>query len=215
MIAMLALALRYLVVAVVVGAGFAMLQGGDSRERTTTARAPKPSMASATSVRPTSGSEESDETEASDESEESYEGDESDESYENEESEESQESESWEYVVAAGSHGHFVIEAVVDGVPLTFLLDTGASDIVLTLDDARQLGFLPQTLEFSQRFRTANGEVRGAPVRLRELRIGQFSLYNLDASVNEAPLAISLLGMRFLDRLNGYQVEDGRLILRW
>jgi clan AA aspartic protease (TIGR02281 family) len=206
MIAMLALALRYLVVAVVVGAGFAMLQGGDSRERTTTARAPKPSMASATSVRPTPESEESGETEASHESEESY---------ESEESDESEESESWEYVVAAESHGHFVIDAVVDGVPLTFLLDTGASDIVLTLEDARQLGFLPQTLEFSQRFRTANGEVRGAPVRLRELRIGQFSLYNLDASVNEAPLAISLLGMRFLDRLSGYQVEDGRLILRW
>jgi clan AA aspartic protease (TIGR02281 family) len=183
MIAMLALALRYLMFAVVVGAGFAMIQGGDWRDRATTTRAGKPSMASNashdTATRPTS------------------------------------ESEGWEYVVEAGSHGHFVIDAVVDGVPLTFLLDTGASDIVLTLDDARQLGFLPQTLEFSRRFRTANGEVRGAPVRLRELRIGQFSLYDLDASVNEAPLAISLLGMRFLDRLNGYQVEDGRLILRW
>jgi len=183
MIAMLALALRYLMVAVAVGAGFAMLQGGDWRERATTTRAGKPSTARnashATAAQPTS------------------------------------ESEGWEYVVEAGSHGHFVIDAVVNGVPLTFLLDTGASEIVLTLDDARQLGFLPQSLEFSQRFRTANGEVRGAPVRLRELRIGQFSLYDLDASVNEAPLAISLLGMSFLDRLNGYQVKDGRLILRW
>jgi aspartyl protease family protein len=52
-------------------------------------------------------------------------------------------------------------------------------------------------------------------VRLRELRVGQFSLYDLDASVNEGPLAISLLGMSFLDRLDGYQVEGGRLILRW
>jgi aspartyl protease family protein len=183
MIAMLALALRYLIVAVVVGAGFAMLQGGDGRERTTTTRAEKPSMARnpshATAARPTS------------------------------------EGDGWEYVVEAGSHGHFVIDAVVDGVPLTFLVDTGASEIVLTLDDARQLGFLPHTLEFSQRFRTANGEVRGAPVRLRELRVGQFSLYDLDASVNEGPLAISLLGMSFLDRLDGYQVEGGRLILRW
>jgi clan AA aspartic protease (TIGR02281 family) len=198
MIAMLALALRYLVVAVVVGAGFAMLQGGDWREQTTTARAPKPSMARsasrATAVRPTS---------------------ESDEIEESEESDDGDESEGWEHVVEAGPHGHFVIDAVVDGVSLTFLVDTGASEIVLTLDDARQLGFLPHSLEFSQRFRTANGEVRGAPVRLRELRIGQFSLYDLDASVNEAPLAISLLGMSFLDRLDGYRVEDGRLILRW
>jgi len=125
------------------------------------------------------------------------------------------ESDAWEYVVEAEGNGHFVIEATVDGVPVTFLVDTGASDIVLTLDDARQLGFLPQTLDFSQRFQTANGEVRGAPVRLRELRIGQFSLYDLDASVNEAPLAISLLGMDFLEQLGSYQVEDGRLILRW
>jgi aspartyl protease family protein len=182
MIAMLSLALRYLVVAVVVGAGFAFLQGGDSRERATTTRASKPGMARDAGQAAARTRSESD---------------------------------GWEYVVEAGSHGHFVIDAVVDGVPLTFLLDTGASEIVLTLDDARQLGFLPQSLEFSQRFRTANGEVRGAPVRLRELRIGQFSLYDLDASVNEAPLAISLLGMSFLDRLDGYRVEDGRLILRW
>ena len=182
MIAMLTLALRYLVVAVVAGAGFAILQG-EWRERTTTAGAPKPSMARnaahAAAARPAS------------------------------------EGDGWEHVVEAGPNGHFVIDAVVEGVPLTFLVDTGATQIVLTLDDARQLGLQPHSLEFSQRFRTANGEVRGAPVRLRELRIGQFSLYDLDASVNEAPLAISLLGMSFLDRLDGYRVEDGRLILRW
>jgi len=124
-------------------------------------------------------------------------------------------SDAWEYVVEAEANGHFVIDATVNGVPITFLLDTGASDIVLTLDDARQLGFVPQNLEFSQRFQSANGVVRGAPVRLRELRIGQFSLYDQVASVNEAPLSISLLGMRFLDQLSGYRVEDGRLILRW
>ena len=59
------------------------------------------------------------------------------------------------------------------------------------------------------------GEVRGAPVVLREIRIGQFSLFDVPASVNEAPLRVSLLGMSFLGRLNGYQVEDGQLILRW
>ncbi|MCE3249377.1 MAG: family clan aspartic protease [Geminicoccaceae bacterium] len=177
---MLALALRYLLVAVVVGAGFAMLQGNEWLERTAATSAAGPSRA----LHAAAASPRAD-------------GD------------------GWEYVVEAGAHGHFVLDAVVDGVPLTFLVDTGASDIVLTLDDARELGFRPQELEFSQRFRTANGEVRGAPVRLRELRIGQFSLYDLEASVNEAPLAISLLGMGFLEQLAGYEVDDGRLILRW
>jgi len=121
----------------------------------------------------------------------------------------------WAHIVEAGAHGHFVLEAVVNGVPISFLVDTGASEIVLGLDDARALGFEPQALDFSQRFQTANGVVRGAPVSLRELRVGQFSLYDLEASVNEAPLGISLLGMSFLDRLAGYTVEDGRLLLRW
>jgi len=120
-----------------------------------------------------------------------------------------------EYVVAAGAHGHFVIDAVVNGVPISFLVDTGASDVVLTLEDAEALGFEVRGLDFSRRYRSANGVVRAAPVSLREVRIGQYSLYDLDAAVNEAPLGISLLGMSFLERLAGYQVDDGRLILRW
>jgi aspartyl protease family protein len=121
----------------------------------------------------------------------------------------------WQYAVEAGPGGHFVIAAEVNGVPITFLVDTGASEIVLTMADARRLGFDPQHLEFTQSFRTANGDVQGAPVRLRELRVGQFSLYDLDASVNAAPLPVSLLGMSFLDRLHGYQVKNGRLVLEW
>jgi aspartyl protease family protein len=121
----------------------------------------------------------------------------------------------WEYVVEAGEHGHFMIDTLVNGVPISFMVDTGASDIVLTPDDALALGFEPRALDFSQRFRTANGVVRAAPVTLREIRIGQFSLYDLAASVNEAPIGVSLLGMRFLERLEGYEVDDGRLTMRW
>jgi len=120
-----------------------------------------------------------------------------------------------EHVVEANPSGHYVIEAMVNGAPVTFLVDTGASEIVLTLDDARRIGLEPRTLAFTQRFSTANGEVRGAPVVLREIRIGQFRLLDVAASVNEAPLALSLLGMSFLEQLSGYEVERGRLILRW
>jgi clan AA aspartic protease (TIGR02281 family) len=120
-----------------------------------------------------------------------------------------------EYVIQAGDGGHFLVEAVVNGVPITFLVDTGASSVVLTMEDAERLGFRPESLRFTQRFASANGEVRAAPVVLRELRIGQFSVFDMPASVNEAPLRVSLLGMSFLERLHGYGVEDGRLILRW
>ena len=120
-----------------------------------------------------------------------------------------------EYVVQPSAGGHYVIEAVVNGAPVTFLVDTGASDIVLTMADAERLGLQPATLRFTQRFATANGEVRGAPVVLREIRVGQFSLFDVPASVNEAPLRVSLLGMSFLRQLDGYGVENGRLVLRW
>ena len=228
--AMLGLALRYLMVVVVIAVGFALLQGGEWASTFASKPGVVRNASHPTPARESAESEDSGDSEYSDESDESGYGDESDaesasaegeesagsdESYDSDANADSGDSDAWEYVVEAGSHGHFVIEAVVDGVPLTFLLDTGASEIILTLADARRLGYPPQRLEFSQRFRTANGEVRAAPVRLRELRVGQFSLYDLDASVNEAPLAISLLGMSFLDRLNGYEVKDGRLILRW
>jgi len=120
-----------------------------------------------------------------------------------------------EEVIYAGPHGHFLVEAVVNGVPLDFMIDTGASHIVLALQDARKLGYRPANLEFSQAFQSANGTVRAAPVELRELRVGQLQLYDLEASVNGGPLPISLLGMSFLNQLRSYEVARGRLILRW
>jgi aspartyl protease family protein len=120
-----------------------------------------------------------------------------------------------EQVVRAGPNGHFLVEAVVNGVPIDFMIDTGASHIMLALQDARKLGFSAGNLEFSQEFESANGTVRAAPVELRELRVGQLQLYDVEASVNGGPLPISLLGMSFLQELSSYEVAGGRLILRW
>ncbi|MGH6886050.1 MAG: retropepsin-like aspartic protease family protein, partial [Geminicoccales bacterium] len=55
-----------------------------------------------------------------------------------------------ELVIRAGPRGHFVVDAEVEGTPLTFLVDTGASDIVLSQDDARRLGLEPRTLDYSR-----------------------------------------------------------------
>jgi clan AA aspartic protease (TIGR02281 family) len=184
---MLRWSIGYLAMAIVVAIGFSSLQGSDRPEReVVTATAKK-------SERPHRGYLQD---EGDREDERDPEGD-------------------LEYVVEAGPGGHYLVEALVNGAPVTFLVDTGASDIVLTLDDARRIGLEPRTLAFTQRFSTANGEVRGAPVVLREIRIGQLSLFDVTASVNEAALEVSLLGMSFLEQLSGYQVERGRLILRW
>jgi aspartyl protease family protein len=118
-------------------------------------------------------------------------------------------------VVPPGPHGHFSLTARVDGVPVDFLIDTGASAVVLSPDDARRIGLLPGRLRFTRRVATANGIVRAAPVTLRELRIGQLALWGLEAFVIEAPMPVSLLGTSFLARLASWSVEGGRLHLYW
>ena len=110
--------------------------------------------------------------------------------------------------------GHFVIDAEVNGVPVRFLVDTGASDVTLTPHDAGRLGFDLQQLRFNRTYRTANGTVQGASVRLGSVAIGPISLQNVRASVNAADMDLSLLGMSFLSRLSSYEVANGTLTLR-
>lgn len=120
-----------------------------------------------------------------------------------------------ELVLRAGARGHFTVDASVNGQTLTFLVDTGASSIYLTPRDAARLGWTPPRLTYSERYNTAAGEVRAAPVTLRSLRIGQLELYDLPASVGEQESSMSLLGMTFLKRFDSYQVRGDRLILTW
>ena len=117
--------------------------------------------------------------------------------------------------IRASAGGHFVVEADVDGADIRFMVDTGATEVVLTPEDAARIGFDLRARHFTRQFNTAGGVVRAAPVTLRRLRIGQLVLRDVEAWVNEAPLFVSLLGMSFLKRLDGYEVEDGKLILYW
>ncbi len=117
-------------------------------------------------------------------------------------------------VIRAGKSGHFVVAAEVDGATIRFLVDTGASDVVLTPRDAARLGFDLSKLSFSRVYRTANGNVRGAPVRLGRIAIGPVVVEDVRASVNGAEMNRSLLGMSFLNRLGGYEVSREALTLR-
>ncbi len=117
--------------------------------------------------------------------------------------------------IRASAGGHFVVEADVDGADIRFMVDTGATEVVLTPEDAARIGFDLRARNFTREFNTAGGIIRAAPVTLRRLRIGQLVMRDVEAWVNESPLFISLLGMSFLKRLDGYEVEDGKLILYW
>jgi len=114
----------------------------------------------------------------------------------------------------AEADGQFHVEATVGSTPMRFLVDTGASEVILSPDDARSLGYEPSALAYTKIYQTANGTVRGAPVTIPEISIGPIRLTNVEASVNEHESDGSLLGMSFLGRLSGYQVSGNTLILR-
>lgn len=120
-----------------------------------------------------------------------------------------------EFTYSRAEDGHFYIDAESSGVPIRFLVDSGASLIVLSPGDAERLGFDLTRVEFDQTFETANGIVRGASTRLSELWVGDRRLRNLSVSINEAPMSNSLLGIAFLRQLESYEVRGDHLILRW
>jgi aspartyl protease family protein len=113
----------------------------------------------------------------------------------------------------ASQDGHFYVEAAVEGTPVLFLVDTGATMVVLSPADARRIGFDLEGLSYSSLAETANGMVRGAPVKLRNIALGNLRLTEVAAEVNEAEMSQSLLGMSFLSRLGGYDVRNGELTL--
>ena len=117
-------------------------------------------------------------------------------------------------VYTANEQGHVVLDAAVNGAPVRMLVDTGASLVTLTPADARAAGINPASLMFSGRVQTANGTARIAPMTLREIRIGQLSIYDVPASVLEH-LNVSLLGMSLLGRLQGYEMRDGKFTITW
>lgn len=117
--------------------------------------------------------------------------------------------------ILPGRNGHYEVEARVNGKPVRFMIDTGASGVVLNRKDAERVGLRPRRHEFTQAAHTANGVVRSAPVVLRDLRVGALTLGHVGAEVNGGPLHVSLLGMSFLGRLKGYEVRNGRLVLYW
>ncbi len=121
---------------------------------------------------------------------------------------------SGEMLYRRSADGHFYIDATVNRQLIRFLVDTGASDIVLSPADAERAGFNRSELLFNKRYQTANGIGWGAPVVLRSIKAGTIRFNGVAASVNDAPMSESLLGMSFLDRLSGFEVRGDSLILR-
>lgn len=110
--------------------------------------------------------------------------------------------------------GHYYAQLTINGTEITFMADTGASDMVLSPGDAKKAGIAPGGLAYIGQAMTANGVVRTARVRLDEVSFGPFDDRDVAASVNEAPMDVSLLGMSYLGQfritIDGQQMSLSR-----
>ena len=109
--------------------------------------------------------------------------------------------------------GHYYLTLDINGVPVNFVVDTGASDVVLTQRDARRIGLEPDSLDYVGSASTANGVVRTAPVRLDSVTLGDIVDRNVRAVVNAGDMEGSLLGMSYLGRYTRMEISNGELVL--
>jgi aspartyl protease family protein len=117
-------------------------------------------------------------------------------------------------IVSRNDRGHFEVDARVDGRRLSFMVDTGASVIALTADDAASLGIHPAERDYTVLVSTANGTARAAPVELDMVEIEDITVRNVQAMVMpDGALHDNLLGMSFLSRLHRWEFADGKLML--
>ena len=113
------------------------------------------------------------------------------------------------------SDGDFGLAAQINGARVTMVLDTGASSVVLTRDDAKAAGLPLEVLNYTVTIDTANGRTRAAPVTLDRIDIGTLEERSVEALVAQpGQLKTSLLGMSFLNRLQSWEVSGDRLLLR-
>ena len=109
--------------------------------------------------------------------------------------------------------GHFYIVTKINNATIIFLVDTGASDVVLTRSDAQKIGIDIRSLNYTRVYNTANGRVYAAPIMLGAIKIKNLEVHNIRASVSSSDaLGQSLLGMSLLEHFT-FSINDETLMI--
>jgi aspartyl protease family protein len=117
--------------------------------------------------------------------------------------------------IAASQYGHFQTEAEINGRDVDVMVDTGASLVALTYEDAAHAGIFVNPSDFTHLAQTANGMARVAPVTISRVSIGDITVRNVQAVVSERGASErTLLGMSFLGRLSRVEMRSGTLVLQ-
>lgn len=115
-------------------------------------------------------------------------------------------------ILHADGQGHFYADGSVNGYPLRFIVDTGATVVSLGAADARRLGLDPAKGQLGVT-QTANGQTVVSRIRLDTVKVGDIVLHNVDALIHQNEMPVALLGMSFLNRLE-MQREGDTMTLR-
>jgi aspartyl protease family protein len=116
-------------------------------------------------------------------------------------------------LVPRAEDGHFHVTLQMNDVPVRFLVDTGASDLVLTRRDAERIGLDLDEIVFFGRARTANGTVETAHTTVDRVAFGPYEFDNVPVAINGGEMVGSLLGMSFLSRFDRLEMTRDRLVL--
>lgn len=109
--------------------------------------------------------------------------------------------------------GHYYIDARINGVDVVFLVDTGATGVAITQDDARRIGVNMDRLDYRVNVSTANGRAQAAPITIREFNLPNNSFSNVPALIMQSG-GRSLLGMEILEEFRSVEIRGDQLILR-
>lgn len=115
--------------------------------------------------------------------------------------------------LSKSADGHYWADAIIEGRPVRVMVDTGASVVALTRNDALRLGLKLTPADFTSKVATASGEVRAAPVELSAVAVGGARVENVRALVVEDGLPHSLLGMSYLGRLSAFTATPTAMTL--
>ncbi|MFT5703673.1 MAG: aspartyl protease family protein [Rickettsiales bacterium] len=115
--------------------------------------------------------------------------------------------------ISIADNGHFYIDLKLNSKKVRFMVDTGASDINLSLSDAKKVGIDVDNLSSFRRYQTANGTIVSGLARVKTIQVADITFKDVGVSVNNRDMGTSLLGMSFLRRFEKYEFYEDRLIL--
>jgi aspartyl protease family protein len=110
--------------------------------------------------------------------------------------------------------GHFYADLMVNGTPVHFMVDTGASMVALTKEDAQRIGLQFSDGDFTGAAQTAGGQVKLKPVTLDRVTLGALEANQVEAAIVGEGLGQSLLGQSWLRQVGKVTIEGDRMVLR-